>query len=340
MIGLYHLSSKEDLLRQYTFLASHFLSDYDFKTTAFFVQLDSELSAQWSVSFGGRVERRETTYKNSDGLEVDPDETLWGGRVSLRRLFNDDTLVYLSFARGYKAGGFNTDGTLEASLREFDSEFLWEVETGIKSNLLSDTLRLRLAVFYDKRRDQQVKSSFVRQRPDGSTEFVDFLGNAAKGSNAGLELETRWFVTDALTLTANLGILDAQFDDFINEFGEDLSGRDQSQAPAYSYQLGFAWHGENWFADISVNGKDEFFFSDRHSLRSEKYTLLNASFAYEIGSIRVSLWGRNLTDKDYTVRGFGSFGNDPRKGYLTEPYVQYGEPRIVGVSFEFRLGEE
>ena len=35
----------------------------------------------------------------------------------------------------------------------------------------------------DDRRDQQVKSSLVRPRPDGSTEFIDFLGNAAAGTN-------------------------------------------------------------------------------------------------------------------------------------------------------------
>jgi len=53
----------------------------------------------------------------------------------------------------------------------------------------------------------------------------------------------------------------------------------------------------------------------------------------------LSLWGRNLTDQDYAVRGFffGEFGNDPRKGYAPEPYVQFGEPRVVGISYEMQL---
>ena len=127
-MGIYHLSSKEDLRREYTFLGSDFLSQYDFKTTAFFVQLDSELSDQWSASMGARIERRDTTYENSDGIDVDPEDTLWGGRFALKRLFRENTLLYVSFARGYKAGGFNTDGTLDASLREFDHEYLWEID--------------------------------------------------------------------------------------------------------------------------------------------------------------------------------------------------------------------
>ena len=51
----------------------------------------------------------------------------------------------------------------------------------------------------------------------------------------------------------------------------------------------------------------------------------------------MALWGRNLADEDYFIRGFGSFGNDPRKGYITEEYVQFGEPRQVGITVDFRL---
>ncbi|MEK9792328.1 MAG: hypothetical protein VW317_06440, partial [Halieaceae bacterium] len=49
------------------------------------------------------------------------------------------------------------------------------------------------------------------------------------------------------------------------------------------------------------------------------------------------LWGRNLTNKTTFVRGFGTFGNDPRKEYVTEPYRQFGEPRIVGVTLTYDL---
>ena len=46
----------------------------------------------------------------------------------------------------------------------------------------------------------------------------------------------------------------------------------------------------------------------------------------------VNLFGKNLTDEDYQTRGFGSFGNDPRKFYATEPYFQYGAPRVIGIN--------
>ena len=47
---------------------------------------------------------------------------------------------------------------------------------------------------------------------------------------------------------------------------------------------------------------------------------------------------RNLTDEDVQTRGFGGFGNDPRKLYETEAYYQLGEPRVYGIDvrYEFR----
>ena len=224
------------------------------------------------------------------------------------------------------------------NLREFDSETLLEWELGIKSTLFENSLELSAAIFYDQRKDQQVKSSFVRPRQDGSTEFVDFLGNAAEGTNQGLELGVRWQILDSLSLTGNLALLNAEFDEFINEFGEDLSGRDQAQAPNNSFAVALNWQHQAWQANLSWIGKDEFYFSDRHNLKSTDYTLLNANISYALDKVTFRLWGRNLTDKDYTVRGFGSFGNDPRKGYITEPYVQFGEPKITGVTVEYKLG--
>jgi iron complex outermembrane receptor protein len=338
LVGIYLLEQEEDLTRNYTFAAGPFDSRYDFNTSALFFQMDTQLSDAWELAWGARLERRSTDYDNSDGTDVSPSESLWGGRIALKYDLAPATMVYLSLARGYKSGGFNTDGTLPANLREFDSESLIEWELGVKSRLLNNRLSLTGAIFFDERKDQQVKSSFVESRPDGSTEFIDFLGNAAEGTNKGLELSAIWLASDYFSIDASVAVLDAKFDDFINEFGEDLSGRDQAQAPGNSYQLGMNWQAGPWRANLSLVGKDDFFFSDRHDLKSKEQNLVNANVAYDNSRFSVNLWARNLGDSDYTVRGFGSFGNNPQNGYQTEPYVQFGEPRVIGITTEYRLG--
>jgi len=336
MGGIYSLRTQEDLTRFYTY-DSDFQSDFDFSNLAMFTQLDTAFSEQWQLSTGLRVERRNASYSDSRAVTFDPQETFWGGRLALQYFPYERKMLYLSLSRGYKAGGFNTDGSLDADLRQFKAEYLIEWELGAKLSLAEDTLQLKAAVFYDQRRDQQVKSSQLRVRANNSTEFVEYLGNAAHGTNRGLELESRWLATDKLTLFANIGLLQARFDEFVNEAGDNLAGRDQAQAPSYTFNLGANIDSGPWHTRVSLDGKDEFYFSDRHNLKSTAYRLLNGNVSYIQRSWRLSLWGRNLTNKDYTIRGFGSFGNDPRKGYITEPYVQYGEPRMIGIDIEYEL---
>ena len=340
VLGFYYLASRESLEREYTYASGPFFSDYDFDTLAVFTRLDAALTANTSLSLGLRLEERDTRYDDSEAVAFSPKDSLWGGKLALEHRLPGEALLYASVSRGYKAGGFNTSGSLDADLRSFDSEYLIEYEIGYKALLADGALELQLAVFHDDRHDQQVKSSLVRPGPDGSTQFIDFFGNAAEGTNRGAEMDLRWSLTEAVFLTANAGWLDAAFDEFINEFGEDLSDRDQAHAPGYMYGLALHYEQGPWFASLSVDGKDEFYFSDRHSVQSEDYNLYNASLGYIADHWKLTLWGRNLTDEDYFVRAFGSFGNDPRKSYITEPYFQYGEPRITGLTLEFHFGEK
>ena len=339
LFGVYTLNNDEELRREYTYLTSDFYSDYDFDTTAAFFQLDSMLSEKLTLETGIRVEKRDTTYQDSEMLSFSPAETLWGGRVAIKYLLNSNSMAYASIARGYKAGGFNTDGTLDADLREFDEEFLIEYELGVKSNLLDNTLHLKAALFHDDRNEQQVKSSTGRIRANGSTEFIDFIGNAAEGTNNGAEFEAVWYPSERLGLTASLGLLDATFDSFLNSKNQDLSGRDQAHAPGYMAHLAVDYNVGAWSIAVSLDAKDDFYFSDSHHVQSDPYELLNMRVSYSTDRWSLSLWGRNLTDQDYAVRGFffGEFGNDPRKSYAPEPYLQFGEPRIIGVTYEVQL---
>ncbi len=329
--GLYSLAVDEDLLRQYTFAAGDYRSDHEISTVAAFAQVEFEISANAALLVGGRLEQRDADFDDSNGVAFSPDETLWGGRIALTFAPSDSWDGYVSLARGYKAGGFNTDGSLDADLREFDSEDLIELEAGIKGR--AGALGYQIAVFYDRRRDQQVKSSIVRVRADGTSEFIDFNGNAAKGTNKGVEVSVDWQVTERLEFFGALGLLDAGFDRFINEFGEDLSGRAQAHAPDHTANFGGRYRVGEWAFQLDASLKDEYFYSDRHHVDSNSdYTLLNGSVHWQRGNVGVRIWGRNLTDEDFAVRAFGSFGNDPRKDYVTEPYFQWGEPRVVGAT--------
>jgi outer membrane receptor protein involved in Fe transport len=349
--GLYYLANREELRRDYTYLPGPFSSHYDSDTLALFGQLDSRLTPRLTLVSGLRVEHRRTDYRDSNSVDFAPRRTLWGGRFALEYRPGEQRMLYASLSRGYRANGVNAEilASMEATddpdilqrlsgVQEFDEEALLNYELGFKGSSADGTLQGRLALFYMDRIDQQVKGSFVVAQPDGGTSFIDYTSNAGGGKNYGAELELNWIPWADLELYANLGLLRSELENYVNADGADLSGREQAQAPSYQYAAGGRYDlGGGFYLRLDAEGRDSYYFSDRHAARSVAFDLLHARVGYDNGRWAAALWCRNLTDEDYYVRGFGSFGNDPRKGFVTEPYYQYGEPRMLGISAEYRF---
>lgn len=344
--GIYHRSQKVDLLRQYTYISGDFTSRYKTDNTALYGQLNIPLSEKMALITGLRYEQREAEYRDSELLAFDPEENLWGGRIALEYQLTDSTMLYGLVSRGYKAGGANSNSSIPADLRSYDTEFMWNYEAGLKGSWLENRLQMQAALFYQDRKDVQAKQSFIVVNPDFSTSFFDYISNAAAGKTTGFELEVNFRATEQLNLFGSVGLLNAEFDDFLSYTHADatdttpidLDGHDVAQAPNYQFILGGHYQfNDQWDLRIEVEGKDSYYFSDRHEEKSRSYELLNMRLSYALNNWELALFGRNLTDEDVYVRGFGSFGNDPRKFYITEPYYQFGEPRIVGVSAKFQF---
>ena len=332
--GVYWRDQDEQLLRQYTYADGDFTSDFATNNQAVYGQLDTQLSDALTLTSGLRFEKRSADYIDSDAVAHDVDESLWGGRIALNYQLSDQTMVYGLISRGYKAGGVNSDPTLSAKDREFDTEIMWNLETGAKGLWLDGQLQAQIAAFYQKRDDIQIKQSLVQSREDSeASDFTDYFGNSANGSNYGLEVELNWFASDALAVFASLGWLEAEYD---IPLSEDLNSRQQAHAPNYQFALGTTYQvNQDLALTVDIEGKDQFYLSSSHNEQTKSYQLLNASLVYNLGEWQLSLWGRNLTDEKVIVRGFGGFGNDPRKFYETEAYYQYGEPRMFGLSGKY-----
>jgi iron complex outermembrane receptor protein len=336
VFGVYARQQDEQLLRQYTYNASDFSSNFDTKNRAIYGQLDIDISSDLSLIAGLRLESRKATYNDSDGVDHRVDENLWGGRIALQYKLDDSAMVYGLVSRGYKAGGVNSDSSLSLQDREFDTELMWNFETGLKGSWFEQRLQTRVSVFYQQRKDIQIKQSLVQSRDDSNaSDFTDYFGNSGKGTNYGMEVEVNWLASEVLSVEGSLGLLETDYD---TPLSANLDRRDQAHAPLYQFALGASLQvSENliWTADIE--GKDKFYLSSSHDEQSDSYWLLNTNLAYSADQWSLSVWGRNLTDKDVIVRGFGGFGNDPRKYYATEPYYQLGEPRTFGVSGQYNF---
>ncbi len=335
--GVYGLKQDEGLHRVYTFLSTDFTSEFRIQRAAVFGQTDTHFSEATSLTVGLRLERFDSNYHDVDGARFEPSDNLWGGRIALEHLLGRDTMVYASASRGYKSGGFNTDGTLEAGLRQFNPETLYNAEIGVKGSWLDDRVTGRLALFYMWRRDMQVDTSRTLMRPDGSSEFIEYTGNAAQGDNYGLEAELHYHPMPQLELFGSLGLLNSQYSNFVNGSGQQLDGRQQAQAPSYQFFASARYDFTGgWFARAAVEGKDAYYFSDSDSFQSKPYELFQFSAGIQRDNWGVTAWIHNAFDKRYAVKGY-YFGNDPRIDYAPAGYIQLGAPRCVGLTVDWHL---
>jgi outer membrane receptor protein involved in Fe transport len=337
-VGAYLKNYSEDLTRNYTYLDAPYTSEYETQNLAVYGQLDKHVDNKFSVITGLRVEKWDAEYRDSDNFSVDTDEVLVGGKLGLAYRQNDSSLFYTTLSRGYKPGGVNADNSLNADARDYETETLWNLDVGLNSSYVEDKLLSRINFFYGQRRDQQVKSSIAQPRDDGSVKFTDYLANAAKSHYFGLESELDYYPMENVHLFSNIGLLSAEFDAYTdpNPDAYDAQGREPAQSPKYQYNVGFDYiFADAWMFKADVEGKGSYFFSNRHDAKADAYNLINSSISYSTGEWSASLWGRNLSDENYQVRGFGSFGNNPSKFYETETYTQLGAPRTFGLTLSY-----
>lgn len=331
--GLYgqRLTEKNDQLDLYGGeVYRALISDYRADSVAIYGNGTWRWADEWRLGAGVRAEHRDVRYGDTDGSELSPAETMVGGHLSLEYHPNARRSLYLTVARGYKAGGFNIGSLVPAERRQFAAELLHNVELGTKFDDPSRGLRYELAVFFMRRSEQQVSTS-AQLDPGDPLSFIYLTDNAARGSNYGLEGSLAKRFSAHWTLTAGVGLLRTRFSEYVVG-GRDLAGRGQAHAPRHQTSLSLDYRSPSgWFGRADVQHVAEFFFSDSHDQRSQPYTLLNLRAGFDAGRWRVDGWVRNALNDDYAMRGF-FFGNEPPE-FADKLYVQLAEPRSLGVSF-------
>ncbi|QFU75861.1 TonB-dependent receptor [Halioglobus maricola] len=268
------------------------------------------------------------------------------GAIKLSWFFNDDTMFYASYGTGYKSGGVNADRIDPAFAVAFDAEESESYEIGMKADFPEQAMRLNLAVHRTDTDDLQT-SSFQ----GGGF----FLSNAGVAETYGLEADLYWAPTDNTTLTLGYAYNNGEYSDFENgpcwtgtpfhtgepdpgqnedgscdRSGGDLSGNAENIVVVTANQdfilsdtmTGFLYGEYSWVDDrmTDVNNDPVKYDGD--------YYLLNmrAGVRYEPWDTYVTLWGRNLTDEDYT----GTIADTPAQTGRFIAY--YEEPRTWGLT--------
>ena len=316
-------------------------SQYHALNSALYGQLDGDLGTRTRWSFGLRGERRTTHYddttSNIDSPTVDnvfdPENNLWGGHASLDYTIANGEQLYALISRGYKAGGFNLSQGLAPNQILFGPEYDLNYEIGHKAQLAGGSLRIDTSLFYMARHNEQLLTGeqLVADNPDT---FIFYTGNAKSGYNYGLESSFAWRAAQKLELGGSLGLLQTLYRGFVQN-DVVLPDRALPHAPAWQAALNATWRDPRGpFARLDLSGMGPFFYDlPPNWTRSKGYGLVNGKVGWQTARYEMYLWGRNLLDKDYSVRGF-YFGDQP-PDFANALYTQLGEPRNWGVHFTY-----
>ncbi len=253
----------------------------------------------------------------------------WTGTFILDYDFTADWMGYASYARGYKAGGFNLDRsglgnpllgqTVSISNTEFEPETVDSFEVGAKANLANGAVKLNFAVFFSEFQDFQL-NTFT------GTNFV--VTNLDKVESSGIEFEGTAFVADGLSLTAGITYNDAKYGDNVSD--PSLAGKRLTNAPEWVGTAAIDYERSLTGTLLGFLRLDYRYTSERNTgsdLAPEKLqkatNVVNGTIGIgaDDGFWEIELWARNLFDEDFRQvvfdaplqqGSFNAFLNDPR----------------------------
>lgn len=340
-----------------------FITNTDFKQTvdasALFLHTQYYLNEDLELIAGLRYTHEKTKFEGGTflGDEFGPDskiqrsanylvpfavsENIEGGnertdkdlsyKLGLDWKTNDDTLVYASVSSAFRSGGFNGGFPFtQPELTSFKPEKMTAYEVGFKTTLADDTLQLNGSTFYYDYKDVQVNV-------DAPNSPAPITTNATDSRSVGAEIDLYYKPSAEWDIKFGLGYLDAQFDNdfFVN--GVNRKGNRPPNSPKYTANTMIRY--ETPISDelvirasTNLSWRDEQYFESENkpSNLMDSYMTADARITLfpQEGDWEVSLWGKNLFDKEYLT-----YVNDlPAFGFILNIY---GQPTTYGISFKY-----
>jgi iron complex outermembrane receptor protein len=292
------------------------------ESVAVFLEADWRINDKFTFTFGGRYTEDEKESRQfgevntlSQGRTVHPSEK-WDEftpRLGLKYFHNEDVMFFATYSVGYRSGGFNGRvASLEEAIQPYEPETVDNYELGVKSELFNNRLRLNATLFTMEYNDKQEELQLPSTETDTGQKTV--VINPSSATISGFEVDMQAYVTDGLSLRANLGYLDSEYDDFVYTDVEgavvDLSNLDFRRAPEWTGTVDATYEWEVGGGNAWVRGSyryiDDHYTSITNNVESENGSqgLVDASVNYAIGDLQFSLFGRNLTDEDTFTHGY------------------------------------
>ncbi len=273
-------------------------------------------------------------------------------RVAVNWEMTPSTTLFGNIAKGFRLGGANRPipdpsvnplvgkdlkdlGLPDKPPASFDPDSLWSYEIGTKSQLLDKRLTLNVSAFY-------IDWKNIQQNITLPQSGFDFETNVGRANSYGLEFDAKLRATDALTLTAALGLVRAVFAEDTPALGSDANGLNARKGdaiqgvPKYNLALGVEYRFHpiaSGDAFVRASGKwvgpsHGTFVRSQTDYQRPSYFTADASTGMTFDRWEFSLFVKNLSNVKKVIQ-------QPSIQSVSEAY--YLRPRTIGVtgSYDF-----
>lgn len=363
------------------------------ESKALFANLDWQFTPTWRLSAGARWTEDDKNIRsfarngvprfiingnlgdveNATGGE--PASGNWDDvspKVALNWQPMDDMLLYASWAKGFKSGGFGAAPATLDDLRnlELDPEEATNIEIGIKTDLLDNTLRINVAAFqtdYEDLQFQRFGQLLALRTPNamgvvegvqlGWSEGIGEYGvridpnsifgffrsiNAGDAEIEGIEIELTYAPTEALTLYANYGYLDTEQEVNYREYFATDPGMDiivkrpLQRAPENQYSFGFVYDHDMGQAGSLILSADYSYADESRADVLDDYAIEDERELVDASLVWVPAdanWRFTLWGKNLADERYFSHVYTVGRGVIGK----IGDPRVLGASVSWEL---
>ncbi|MEE4200235.1 TonB-dependent receptor [Erythrobacter sp.] len=291
---------------------------------------------------------------------ADTDNITWTAKIDYS--LTDDILFYASYATGFKSPGFSPDCFNPlACFRQVDEEELDSIEGGIRTQFWDGRVTFNATYFYNDYQDLQISGTL----PSGAFTRI----NAGEARIQGVEIDGQIEAFDGFTIYGNASYLDGEYQTLNfdqaglltnssvtnpglactgvstapgepvieQEIIDCALGLELKNAPEFKALVGF-------IAEVPIGNGDLFFGADAAweddtfglvanvpGTEQEPGLRIDARVGYTTGRYRISIWGKNLTDREYFRAN--TFNAPTRQNQVfAAPPLTFGVD--VGISFD------
>ncbi|HEY5758974.1 MAG TPA: TonB-dependent receptor [Steroidobacter sp.] len=297
------------------------------------------------------------------------DEEEWSGTAKIAYRFTDDVMSYLSYAKGYKGGGFNLyrerngifflpvggvtlpngavlPGPSVDTDTHFEKETVDSYELGVKSQWADNSLLVNGAVFYQDYTDFQLNTFTGLQ-------FI--VTSLPQVVSQGVDVDFVWYTPlEQLSFQGGVTYAETTIEDFgppanLAFFRTERKDDTLSFAPEWSASLSATYQqpiGNSLLLRANVGARYTSEYNTGSNLDPRKIqdamTLVNARVGFGAADEKwmIELWALNVTDEEYyqvlfdaTLQGSSTApgaSQSTLNGFL-------GAPRTYGVTARFKF---